>query len=72
MRPEKPALNLNDDEKLLIDLIEKASGSMALGELKEASGLSGKKWDKTTKNLSKEGLIRVEKNDDGLWVNLAN
>jgi lysyl-tRNA synthetase class 2 len=72
MRPEKPALNLNDDEKLLIDLIEKASGSMALGELKEASGLSGKKWDKTTKNLSKEGLIRVEKNDDGLWVHLAN
>src|SRR6056300_461182 len=72
MRPEKPALNLNDDEKLLIELLEKASGTIGLGELKEASGLSGKKWDKTTKNLSKEGLIKIEKNDSGLWVHLAN
>jgi lysyl-tRNA synthetase class 2 len=72
MRPEKPALNLNEDEKLLIELLEKASGTIGLGELKEASGLSGKKWDKTTKNLSKEGLIKVEKNDSGLWIHLNN
>jgi lysyl-tRNA synthetase class 2 len=72
MRPEKPALDLNEDEKLLVELVEKAGGTIGLEELKEASGLSGKKWDKTTKNLSKEGLIKVEKNDSGLWVHLAN
>ena len=72
MRPEKPALDLNEDEKLLVELVEKADGTIALGELKEASGLSGKKWDKTTKNLSKEGLIKIEKNDSELWVHLAN
>jgi lysyl-tRNA synthetase class 2 len=72
MRPEKPALDLNEDEKLLVELIEKAGGTAGLGELKEASGLSGKKWDKTTKNLSKEGLIKVEKNESGLWVHLTN
>ena len=72
MRPEKPALDLNEDEKLLVELVEKAGGTIGLGELKEASGLSGKKWDKTTKNLSKEGLIKIEKNDSGLWVHLAN
>lgn len=72
MRPEKPALNLNEDEKLLIGLLEKAGGTSVLGELKEASGLSGKKWDKTTKNLSKEGLVKVEKNESGLWIHLVN
>jgi lysyl-tRNA synthetase class 2 len=72
MRPEKPALNLSEDEKLLVELVEKAGGTIGLGELKESSGLSGKKWDKTTKNLSKEGIIKVEKNDSGLWVHLVN
>ena len=41
---------------------------MLLSELKTKAGLSGKKWDKSTKNLSKLGVFAVEKRNDGLFA----
>ncbi|MEZ7876834.1 MAG: lysine--tRNA ligase, partial [Polaribacter sp.] len=48
MRPEKkaPSIELNDEEKSVLNLIEKA-GKIDLNDLKTQSGLSNKKWDKT-------------------------
>jgi lysyl-tRNA synthetase class 2 len=72
MRPEKKSelLPLTDEEKAVLELLTKA-GKMPLGELKEASGLSSKKWDKTIKGLTKHHLAKVVKTDDALTVELV-
>ncbi|WP_159019208.1 lysine--tRNA ligase [Algibacter sp. L3A6] len=69
MRPEKKAssVELNDDEKALLALIEKVE-NIDLNALKTQSGLSNKKWDKTIKGLTKNNLAKVTKTDDGLFV----
>lgn len=67
MRPEKKKVELSEEEKIIMDLL-KPVGQMPLGELKEKSGLSGKKWDKSTKNLAKLGIFEVSKTDDGLFA----
>ncbi|NAY92240.1 lysine--tRNA ligase [Muricauda sp. JGD-17] len=67
MRPEKKQVELTDEEKVIMDIL-KPIGQLPLAELKEKAGLSGKKWDKSTKNLSKHGLFKVEKRDDGLFA----
>ena len=71
MRPERAAVSLAEEEKLILELLQKAGGPLALSELKDSSGLSGKKWDKSIKVLTKENVVKVEKNDQGLWVQLA-
>ncbi|MEZ7950209.1 MAG: lysine--tRNA ligase, partial [Flavobacteriaceae bacterium] len=50
MRPEqkKPSIELNDEEKAVLAIITKAT-KIDLNELKNQSGLSNKKWDKTIK-----------------------
>ena len=69
MRPEKkaPTVELNEDEKAVLALLEKAE-KITLNELKGQSGLSNKKWDKTIKGLTKNSLAKVEKTDEGLFV----
>ncbi len=71
MRPEKKIKSevsqLNETEKAVYDLLEKAK-KIELATLKEAAGLSNKKWDQAIKSLTKSGLAKVEKNDDGLFV----
>ncbi len=71
MRPEKkaPSVELNDDEKAVLAIIEKAE-KIDLGELKTQSGLSNKKWDKTIKGLTRTKLAKVEKTDEGLFVEI--
>ncbi len=69
MRPEKKAVELTEEEKAIMDIL-KPMGEMPLGELKEKAGLSGKKWDKSTKNLAKLGLFEVVKNEEGLSAKL--
>ena len=71
MRPEKKALALSEEEKAIIELLQQRDGSAELAELKAASGLSGKKWDVSMKNLSKLGAVSVEKTDSGLTVQLS-
>ena len=70
MKPEKKALELSDDEKVVINLL-KANSPIDLNELKGQTGLSNKKWDKAIKGLTKNKLARVEKNDEGLFVTVV-
>lgn len=58
MRPEKKAVALSDDEKLISEIL-KTTKSLALDALKNQAGLSGKKWDAAMKGLSKHGLVKV-------------
>jgi lysyl-tRNA synthetase class 2 len=72
MRPEKkaPSIELNDDEKAVLAIVEKAE-KIDLNNLKTQSGLSNKKWDKTIKGLTKNKLAKVEKTEEGLFVELV-
>jgi len=72
MRPEKkaPSVELNDEEKAVYALIEKAE-KIGLADLKTQSGLSNKKWDKTIKGLTKNNLANVNKTEEGLFVELV-
>tara|TARA_R110002012_G_scaffold56973_1_gene146525 strand:+ start:14902 stop:16656 length:1755 start_codon:yes stop_codon:yes gene_type:complete len=67
MRPEKKQVELTEEEKVVLDIL-KPQGEMPLTNLKEKVGLSNKKWDKSTKSLTKHGLIKVEKTEDALLV----
>ncbi|WP_179349645.1 lysine--tRNA ligase [Winogradskyella pacifica] len=69
MRPEKKKVDLSDNEKAILEVL-KAEKRMDLNVLKSKSGLSNKGWDKGLKGLSKHGLTKVEKTDDGLFVEL--
>ena len=66
MRPEKKQvqIELEDDEKLIIDLLKINENQMEFSLLKIKSELSGKKWDKAMKNLSVLGLTEVVVNGD--------
>lgn len=72
MKPEKkaPSVELNDEEKALLKMIETNSPAL-LNDLKTQSGLSNKKWDKTLKGLTKNGLAKVNNTDNGLFVELT-
>jgi lysyl-tRNA synthetase class 2 len=70
MKPEKKALELSDDEKLLMSIL-KNNSPIDLNELKGQTGLSNKKWDKAIKGLTKNKLAKVEKTDAGLFVSLV-
>ncbi len=72
MRPERkaPSVELNEEQKAVYQIVEKAE-KIDLNELKSQSGLSNKKWDKTIKHLTKNKLVKVEKTDDRLFVELV-
>ncbi|MBN3519915.1 lysine--tRNA ligase [Algoriphagus lutimaris] len=69
MRPEKKAVELTEEEKLVLDLLKKEH-PIDLGKLKEQTGLSNKKWDVAMKGLSKKEVARVQKDGDLLTVQL--
>ncbi|MEO0527828.1 MAG: lysine--tRNA ligase [Bacteroidota bacterium] len=71
MRPEKKQVELNDNEKVIFDIIKKTK-NMPLADLKEASGLSNKAWDKGIKGLGKLGLTKVVKQGEGLFCELLD
>jgi lysyl-tRNA synthetase class 2 len=61
MRPEKKQVQIEllDEEKLILALLQTNENNMELGLLKIKSELSGKKWDAAMKGLSKHGLVKV-------------
>jgi lysyl-tRNA synthetase class 2 len=65
MRPEKKPVVLQENEKTILELLRKA-GTMPLQELKEASGLSNKAWDKGIKGLTRLGMAEVAKEGETL------
>lgn len=69
MRPEKKAIELSEEEKLIVTFLKKSS-PQELNQLKTDSGLSGKKWDAATKGLSKHQIIEVKVEETGKWVYL--
>ena len=73
MKPEKkaPSFELSDDEKIILNILNAQSDAVELSVVKEKSALSGKKWDKVTKNLTKNNIIKVEKINDILLVKLV-
>ncbi len=73
MRPEKtePKIELNEDEKAIIEIVGSQEEPMQLAEVKDKSQLSGKKWDKSIKNLTKNNLVKVEKVDEVLLIALV-
>ena len=72
MKPEKatPAFELDEDEKLVLEILNSSEEPMTLGVVKVKSNLSGKKWDKAAKNLAKYNLVKVEKIEDVVWMKL--
>ncbi len=70
MKPEKatPTFELDEDEKLVLEILNSSEEPMTLGVVKVKSQLSGKKWDKAAKNLTKYNLVKVEKIDDVVWM----
>jgi lysyl-tRNA synthetase class 2 len=67
MKPEKKAIELSENEKVIFELLKKQSPGV-LSDLKTQSGLSNKGWDKGMKGLTKQGLAKVFKTDDQLMV----
>lgn len=68
MKPEKKiSVELTEEAKQVLELIKK-SGRTTLASIKEAAGLSNKKWDKSIKELTRNGLAKVEKTEEGLFV----
>ncbi|PQV47249.1 lysyl-tRNA synthetase class II [Jejuia pallidilutea] len=67
MKPEKKPLAISDDAKAILEILNKAE-KLELAALKSQSGLSNKKWDKSIKELTKNSLAKVEKTNDGLFV----
>ncbi|MFC0425530.1 MULTISPECIES: lysine--tRNA ligase [Chryseobacterium] len=72
MKPEKlvPQIELGEDEHLILDIL-KSGEQIALAEVKTLSKLSGKKWDKASKTLTKGNLVKVEKIDEVVLMKLA-
>ena len=73
MRPEKtvPKIELGEDEKVIIEILNSQEEPMELNEVKNRSQLSGKKWDKASKALTKNNLVKVEKIDEVLLMKLV-
>lgn len=73
MKPEKvaPTIELGEDEKVIMEVLNAQEDAMLLNDVKERSQLSGKKWDKASKTLTKNNLAKVEKVDDVLWMKLV-
>ena len=71
MKPEAKQVPMTEEEKAVFTIL-KSHAPMDLNELKTQSGLSNKKWDKTIKGLTKNGLAKVEKTEEGLLVDLKD
>ncbi len=71
MRPERKQVDLSEEAKMVFESLRKAE-KLPLGDLKEQSGLSNKKWDKSIKELTKNKLAQVEKTDEGLFVEIVS
>ena len=70
MKPDKKAISLTEEEKLIFGLLKKQS-PIELSSLKKQASLSNKKWDKALKWLTQNKLAKVTKDAEGLWVEVV-
>ena len=71
MKPERKAVALNEEEKLVLEILKK-SVSKELTSIKEQTQLSNKKWDSSIKGLTQKKVVKVVKNDLGLFIEMLN
>ncbi len=71
MRPEKKAVEMTEEEKIIFELL-KVDSPADLADLKSKAGLSGKKWDVAMKGLTGKGVAIVTKEADSITVALAD
>ena len=71
MKPEQQVQTITEDEKLVMDSLKK-SDSKKLVAIKLAVGLSNKKWDTSIKGLTQKKMIKVVKNEEGLFIKMLN
>ncbi|MCB7481486.1 lysine--tRNA ligase [Christiangramia sediminis] len=69
MKPEKKAVELNEEEKEVYKLLKNDEVHI-LDTIKEQSGLSNKKWDKAIKSLRKHKMIDVFKEGETLSIKI--
>jgi lysyl-tRNA synthetase class 2 len=67
MKPEKKPLAISEDAKAVFEILSKAE-RLELTSLKSQSGLSNKKWDKAVKELTKNNIAKVDKTEEGLFI----
>lgn len=67
MKPEQKTVELTEEEKMIVDVLKK-SDSNELVAIKTAAGLSNKKWDTSIKGLTQKKLVKVVKNEEGLFI----
>ena len=67
MKPEKKQIALTDEEKAILEILT-LKIRMPLEELKKELSLSNKKWDKSLKNLNSQNLTKVEKTEEGIFI----
>ncbi len=70
MKPEKRQIELNEDEKIVFEILKKHE-KMPLTDLKSQTEFSNKKWDKAIKGLTGKKVASVEKEGDDLTVKLV-
>jgi lysyl-tRNA synthetase class 2 len=73
MKPEKfekKGPELNDNEKMVFDLLSK-EGMMDLNALKSLAGLSNKQWDKSIKGLRNHEVVNVVKRGDEVYIQVT-
>ncbi|MFC3880624.1 lysine--tRNA ligase [Algoriphagus namhaensis] len=71
MRPEKKAVEMNEEEKAVFEQL-KGNSPMELSALKDLAGLSNKKWDASLKGLRAKGVIDIKKEGETLTVSLLD
>ncbi|WP_128330984.1 lysine--tRNA ligase [Apibacter sp. HY039] len=73
MKPEKTSsIELSEDEKIILSILENNNSSLNLTDLKSQAGLSGKKWDKSIKTLTKHSLVKVIVDGETKTVQLSD
>lgn len=72
MRPESKILklDLSEVEKNIFEIM-KEQKKLELFELREKFDISNKVWDTSIKNLSKNNLLKITKEEDKLWVSIS-
>ena len=61
---------MTDEEKAVFAIL-KSNSPITLVDLKAQANLSNKQWDKTIKGLTKHGVAKVNKTDEGLLVEVV-
>ena len=69
MKPEQKAIPFSEEEKSILKVIKESEIS-DLASIKTTVGLSNKKWDVSVKSLTQKNIVKITKNDEGLFIEI--